>query len=78
MVEKLSIENVADLVKSQVLKSGIEKWDLYILNGQINSLYLRKSKRKFKVETELKDSRHNLSYVLRYFKINQIIKWHAV
>ncbi len=62
MVEKLSIENIADLVKSQVLKSGIEKWDLYLLNGQINSLYLRKT------ETELKDSRHNLSYVLRLFQ----------
>ena len=66
--QKISIESIANLVKSQVLKSGIEKWDLYLLNGQINSLYLRKSKRKIKVETELKDSRHNLSYVLRVFQ----------
>ena len=66
--QKISIENIANLVKSQVSKSGIEKWDIYLLNGQINSLYLRKSKRNIKVETELKDSRHNLSYVLRLFQ----------
>ncbi len=60
--QKISIESIADLVKSQVLQSGIEKWDLYLLYGQINSLYLRKT------ETELKDSRHNLSYVLRLFQ----------
>ncbi len=62
MVEKNSIESIADLVKFHILKSGIEKWDLYILNGQINSLYFRKT------ETELRDSRHNLSYVLRLFQ----------
>ncbi len=66
--QKMSIENIANLVKSQVSKSGIEKWDIYLLNGQINSLYLRKSKRKIKVESELKDSRHNISYVLRLFQ----------
>jgi len=60
--QKISIESIADLVKSQVLQSGIKKWDLYLLHGQINSLYLRKT------ETELKDSRHNLSYVLRLFQ----------
>ena len=66
--QKMSIESIANLVKSQVSQSGIEKWDIYLLNGQINSLYLRKSRRKIKVETELKDSRHNLSYVLRLFQ----------
>ena len=62
MIEKISIENVADLVKSQIIQSGIEKWDLYLLIGQINSLYLRKT------ETELKDSRLKFSYVLRLFQ----------
>jgi len=66
--QNISIENIANLVKSQVLQSGIEKWDIYLLYGQINSLYVRKIDSKLKVETELRDSRHNLSYVLRLFQ----------
>ncbi len=64
--QNISTEGIADLVKSQVLRSGIEKWDLYILNGQINSLCLRKTETDLK--TELKASRQNLLYVLRLFQ----------
>ncbi|MHA1720216.1 MAG: TldD/PmbA family protein [Promethearchaeota archaeon] len=60
--QNISIRSLADLVKSEIKKSDIDKWDIYLREEQIYSLYLRKT------EPELNDSRHNLSYVIRLFK----------
>ena len=60
--KSLNIEALADLVKSEIIKAKIVKWDLFLLDESIYGLYFRKA------DPELRTDSHNLSYFIRVFE----------
>ncbi|MHA1675355.1 MAG: TldD/PmbA family protein [Promethearchaeota archaeon] len=57
-----SIENLADLVESEIHRARIQKWDLYLYHVRINGIHYRKT------EIEEQTNYSNLSYFIRVFR----------
>ncbi|UYP48198.1 hypothetical protein NEF87_004483 [Candidatus Lokiarchaeum ossiferum] len=57
-----SIETVANLVKSEISKAGIPKYDIYLLDERVNGIYFRKT------TIAEQTNYHNISYFIRVFE----------
>ncbi len=56
-----SIESLANLVESEVKKTNIPKYDIYLLDERVNGIYFRKT------DVEEQTNYHNLTYLIRIF-----------